>query len=47
VWASTAEITANWRLDATFEPSVDASTLEGRHAAWARAVERSRAWAGD
>ena len=45
VWSSTADITSNWRLDATFEPQADPATLEGRHTAWARAVERSRAWA--
>jgi glycerol kinase len=45
VWGSTGDITANWQLDATFEPGVDAGALEARHAAWARAVERSRGWA--
>ena len=44
VWASPADVTANWRLDATFEPQVDAATLAPRHAAWQRAVERSRRW---
>jgi glycerol kinase len=47
VWSSPADITTNWRLDATFDPQVDAAALEGRHTAWARAVERSRAWADD
>jgi glycerol kinase len=45
VWSSTAEITANWRLDATFEPRVDAAALDVRHGAWHRALERSRGWA--
>jgi glycerol kinase len=45
VWSSTADITANWRLDATFEPRAEPSSLEARHTAWTRAVERSRAWA--
>ncbi len=45
VWSSTGDITANWRLDATFEPQVDPGSLEARHAAWQRAVERSRRWA--
>jgi len=44
VWSSPADIVANWRLDATFEPGADPAALEGRHAAWARAVERSRRW---
>jgi glycerol kinase len=45
VWGSTADITANWHLDATFEPSVDPGTADAAHAAWRRAVERSRGWA--
>jgi glycerol kinase len=45
VWASPADITANWQLDATFEPRVGQDALAHQHAAWARAVERSRAWA--
>jgi glycerol kinase len=45
VWASTAEITANWRLDATFRASVDAAAADAQHAMWTRAVERSRGWA--
>jgi glycerol kinase len=44
VWDSPDDITANWRLDATFEPQVEPAALEARHAAWARAVERSRRW---
>ena len=45
VWASPADITANWRLDATFEPQADPVAADARHAAWGRAVERSRRWA--
>ena len=44
VWGSPADITANWRLDATFEPQADPAASDARHAAWRRAVERSRAW---
>ena len=47
VWGSPADIAANWQLDATFEPAVDQDALAPQHAAWARAVERSRAWAED
>jgi glycerol kinase len=47
VWSSTDDITTNWRLDATFDPQADPATLEARHAAWARAVERSRGWASE
>jgi glycerol kinase len=46
VWASTTEITANWRLDATFEPTADVAAVAALHAGWTRAVERSRHWAG-
>ena len=45
MWASPADITANWQLDATFEPALDAATADAQHALWTRAVERSRAWA--
>ncbi|MEQ1787274.1 MAG: glycerol kinase GlpK [Acidimicrobiales bacterium] len=45
VWSSTDDITANWRLDATFEPQADRATVDARHTAWSRAVERSRGWA--
>ena len=41
------QITANWRLDATFSPQVRLEELAAAHASWARAVERSRGWATD
>jgi glycerol kinase len=47
VWSSPDEITANWHLDATFEPSVDLAELAPVHETWGRAVERSRGWATD
>jgi len=47
VWASASEIATNWHLDAVFEPAVDAATADAQHVLWARAVERSRAWATD
>jgi glycerol kinase len=47
VWSSPAEITANWHLDATFEPAGDPAALETQHALWARALERARHWAGE
>jgi glycerol kinase len=47
VWSSTADITANWRLDATFEPTLDATATAPTHEMWARAVERSRGWTED
>jgi glycerol kinase len=45
VWDSPADITANWQLDATFDPAAEPGAAAARHAAWARAVERSRGWA--
>jgi glycerol kinase len=47
VWSSPAELTTNWQLDATFEPSVPQEDLAATHASWARAVERARHWADD
>ena len=45
VWSTPDEITANWQLDRTFTPAVDAGAAEARHTAWRRAVDRSRGWA--
>jgi glycerol kinase len=47
VWGSAADITANWQLDATFEPARDIAAVEAEHVLWARAVERARGWATD
>ncbi len=44
LWGSPSDITANWRLDAEFQPQNDPAAAEARHTAWARAVERSRGW---
>jgi glycerol kinase len=46
VWASPAEITDNWRLDATFDPTSDTEAVTALRAGWTRAVERARHWAG-
>ena len=43
VWDSPGDITANWRLDAEFQPQADPAA-DARHAAWTRAVDRSRGW---
>jgi glycerol kinase len=45
VWASTEEVAALWRGEATFTPRAPASVVDSRHATWRRAVERSRRWA--
>jgi glycerol kinase len=45
VWGSTDDITANWHLDARFDPAGDAAALAAQHEGWGRAVERSQEWA--
>jgi glycerol kinase len=45
IWGSLADVTAAWRVDATFEPSPDRTVADLTYAQWQRAVERSRAWA--
>ena len=47
VWASPADITANWQLDATFSPVAPREAADALLAAWSRAVTRSRGWATD
>jgi len=44
VWSSTAEITANWHLDAEFTPEADRAEVDRRHARWLQAVKHSRGW---
>jgi glycerol kinase len=44
VWSSPEDLTANWRLDATFSPGAHADATAAKHASWRRAVERSRGW---
>jgi glycerol kinase len=44
VWPSLAAIGAEWTEDATFEPNPDRLLADLGHAAWQRAVERSRDW---
>ena len=45
VWPSLAAITAEWTLEAAFEPASDRTLADLGHAGWQRAVERSRDWA--
>jgi glycerol kinase len=47
VWDSPADITANWHLDATFEPDGDPAAVAAQQVLWTRAVERARGWATD
>jgi glycerol kinase len=41
VWASTAELTAIWKLDRRFEPG---PRDEASHAAWRSAISQTRGW---
>jgi glycerol kinase len=42
-WDSLSDLRANWRVDATFEPSDE--DVEARYERWGEAVERSLDWA--
>ena len=43
---SESDVDAQWRASQTFEPSISEDERSARIAAWHRAVERSRGWAG-
>ncbi|MBN1965384.1 MAG: glycerol kinase GlpK [Anaerolineae bacterium] len=45
VWASTADVAQQWRVERTFEPQLNADRREALYAGWVRAVERARGWA--
>jgi len=45
VWGSTDDISANWMLDAEFEPQAARPDVDAEHRRWLQAVERSRGWA--
>jgi glycerol kinase len=45
VWSSTEEVAALWQEEAVFNPRAPQSVVDGRHATWRRAVDRSRRWA--
>ena len=47
VWASTADIVDNWRLDVEVQPGADRSGADAGYARWLQAVERSRGWADE
>jgi glycerol kinase len=44
VWPSLEAISAEWSVDAVFEPNPDRTFTDLGHASWLRAVERSREW---
>ena len=45
VWDSLDDITANWAVDVTIEPTTDRTLVDLGHQQWLRGVERSRGWA--
>jgi glycerol kinase len=45
VWGSTDEVAGLWRLEAQFEPQLDAALADAGYEVWRRAVERSSRWA--
>lgn len=46
-WADLAELRALWREERVFTPELSLDEAEAAHAAWSRAVTRSRNWAED
>lgn len=47
VWDTLDELSAQWRVDRRFEPSMSRDEADSRFARWRNAVERSRGWARD
>jgi glycerol kinase len=45
-WPDSGALAAQWRLDRRFEPALPADRRAAFRADWARAVQRSLAWAG-
>lgn len=44
VWDSLDQIAAQWTLDRTFDPLLDASERDAAYAGWQRAVDRAKNW---
>lgn len=44
-WQSQAELSAQWRVERTFEPVMSTDQRDQLYADWQRAVERARGWA--
>jgi glycerol kinase len=44
VWDDLGQIAAQWALDRTFDPALDAQARDAAYINWQRAVERARAW---
>jgi glycerol kinase len=47
VWPDLDAISAQWRLDRTFTPVDDRTSVDALHAQWLRAVARSQGWITD
>ena len=45
-WRNTEDLRANWGIDRTWEPTMEAETRDRHYAAWKKAVQRSFGWAG-
>lgn len=45
LWSGTNDVSARWKLDRLFEPTMSEDERNSRYEQWKRAVERSRAWA--
>ena len=44
-WQSDADVTANWRVDRRFEPSMPRQRVAVMRSGWEKAVERAKGWA--
>jgi glycerol kinase len=43
-WKSRSDVEANWGIDRTFEPILDAPAAEHRRERWNEALSRARDW---
>jgi glycerol kinase len=43
-WKSDADVTANWRVDRRFEPSMPRERVATMRGGWEKAVERAKGW---
>ncbi|WP_134670611.1 glycerol kinase GlpK [Halorussus marinus] len=46
-WSDLDALRANWRVDRSFAPRLDAEEADAKYERWGEAVERSRDWARD
>lgn len=44
VWKSTDDLNQNWKVDARFEPSIQANEISEKRKRWSEAVQRSLQW---